>query len=81
MVVAATAALGEAQAARGTSPQPAEASTQALAIDDTDWSVWFDLALASSGRPRSALSQALRLNPLSPEIASWRAATTRTGAK
>ena len=68
--------VGEAQAATGDLSAARRSFAAALAIDDTDWSVWFDLALASSGPARAhALSQALRLNPLSPEIASWRAET------
>ncbi len=76
VVSAAAARSVKRRPRRGISPPRAGASPQALAIDDTDWSVWFDLALASSGPARAhALSQALRLNPLSPEIASWRAET------
>ena len=68
--------IGEAQAATGDLAAARASFADALAIDRADWTVWLDLAIASGGSGRArALSQALRLNPLSPEIASWRAAT------
>ena len=45
----------------------------AAAKDPADWSIWLDLALASSGpERRHALAEAARLNPLDPVIASFR---------
>jgi Flp pilus assembly protein TadD len=64
--------LGEAQAARGES-RPALASfRKAVARDPGDWTIWLDLAVAARGAERrDAFARASRLNPLSPEIASW----------
>jgi cytochrome c-type biogenesis protein CcmH/NrfG len=46
---------------------------KALAEDPGDWNLWFDLARASEGRAQvAALSNARRLNPLSPEVAAFR---------
>jgi hypothetical protein len=46
---------------------------RAAAKDAADWSIWLDLALASSGpERRQALAEAGRLNPLDPVIASFR---------
>ena len=46
---------------------------KAAAKDPADWSVWLDLALASSGRERRhALTEAIRLNPLDPVVASFK---------
>jgi hypothetical protein len=74
--------LGEALAAEGNLAAARADFTKALSIDDTDWSVWLDLAIASQGATQQrALSHALALNPLSPEIASWRATVTPTSAK
>jgi hypothetical protein len=40
--------------------------------DRADWSIWLDLALVSTGsEQRRARAAALKLNPLSPEIASF----------
>jgi hypothetical protein len=45
----------------------------AAAKDPADWSIWLDLALASSGpERRHALAEATRLNPLDPVVASFR---------
>jgi len=62
--------LGEAQLAQG-NPTAAQASFQtALAKDRSNWRLWLDLALASNGPQgrRTNGEQALRLNPLSPEL-------------
>ena len=46
---------------------------RAAAKDPSDWSIWLDLALASSGpERRHALAEASRLNRLQPVIASLR---------
>jgi hypothetical protein len=65
--------LGEAQLAAG-KLAPARASfRKAIAKEPTDWELWFRLAEASSGREqRRALAEALRLNPRSPELATFR---------
>ena len=65
--------LGEAQAGAG-NPAAARASfRKAIAKEPRDWTLWFDLAQVSSGRTEAAaFAQALRLNPLSPELAAWR---------
>ena len=45
---------------------------KAAAKDPADWSIWLDLALASSGRERrDALAEAAQLNPLDPVVASF----------
>jgi hypothetical protein len=45
---------------------------RAAAKDPADWSIWLNLALASSGpERRAALDEAARLNPLDPVIASF----------
>lgn len=46
---------------------------RAIAKDSGDWELWYDLALATSGRAqRRALARAERLNALSPEIAEFK---------
>ncbi len=66
--------VGEAQLARG-ELGPAQASfRKAIGKDGSDWSLWLDLARASEGRAQlAALERASQLNPLSPEIAQFRA--------
>jgi tetratricopeptide (TPR) repeat protein len=62
--------LGEAQLRAGDFAAARQSFREALAKDPDDWFLWFDLAGASSGAARrAALAHALRLNPLSPEIA------------
>jgi hypothetical protein len=52
---------------------------RALAKDSGNWQLWFNLAAASRGRERQeALRRAHRLNPLSPEIADYRASLRET---
>jgi tetratricopeptide (TPR) repeat protein len=42
---------------------------RALELNDRSWSIWFDLAVASSGPGRErALERAIALNPLGPEV-------------
>ena len=48
--------------------------TLPLAEDDRNWALWLDLATVSKGSTqRAALKRALQLNPLTPEIAQFRA--------
>jgi O-antigen ligase len=63
-------ALAEAQLGRNDLDGARESFRRALARDERDWSLWFDLALLSEGPERDrALAQAHALNPLDPEIA------------
>jgi Flp pilus assembly protein TadD len=62
--------LGEARLARREDDAARTSLRRALALDRRDWSIWYDLALVEEGAARErALSEALRLNPLSPELA------------
>lgn len=59
--------LGDASAARGS-------LRRAIAKEPDDWSLWLALAQASEGAAqRRALAAAARLNPLSPEVETFRA--------
>jgi hypothetical protein len=52
---------------------------RALAKDSGNWQLWFNLAAASRSRERlEALRRAHQLNPLSPEIADYRASLRET---
>jgi tetratricopeptide (TPR) repeat protein len=65
--------LGEAQVSAGKLAAARESFREAIAKDRGDWTLWFQLAEASTGRERArALVEASRLNPLSPEIADAR---------
>ena len=65
--------LGEAQLASGRVAAAQVSFKKAIAKDDGDWSLWFDLARATTGKAqRAALAQASTLDPLSPEIAIFR---------
>jgi hypothetical protein len=67
--------LGEAQTLGGELAAARASYRQAIAKDPRNWSLWFELAGASSGAARErALAVASRLNPLSPEIADVRRA-------
>jgi len=67
--------LGEAQLAAGELRAARDSLRRAIRRDRTDWSLWYDLAEASSGHARArALAEAARLNPLSPEVATLRGA-------
>jgi O-Antigen ligase/Tetratricopeptide repeat len=67
--------LGEAQLGAGEAAAARESFRRAIAEEPTDWFLWFRLAEASTGAQRErALARASRLNPLSPEIAEFRAA-------
>ena len=64
---------GEAELAQHRAAAARASFRKAIAKDRSDWELWVDLALASPqpARRRAALV-ALRLNPLSPEIAASR---------
>jgi hypothetical protein len=65
--------LGEAQLAQGQSAAAQVSFRKAIGKDKGDWNLWLDLARASTGKTqRAALAQATKLNPLSPEIATFR---------
>ena len=65
--------LGEAQYQEGKRAAARASFRRAIAADPSDWSIWLDLAVAGTGAERrQAFAQASRLNPLSPEIASYR---------
>jgi hypothetical protein len=65
--------LGEAELGQGDTKAAIASFNQALGKSPGDWNVWFDMARATTGRPRQqALDRAARLNPLSPEIAELR---------
>jgi O-Antigen ligase len=65
--------LGEAQVVAGKRAAARESFRKAITKDRRDWTLWFQLAEASSGaRRQRALDEASRLNPLSPEIAAAR---------
>ena len=66
--------LGEAQLGQGLLAAARVSFRKALSKDDGDWSLWFDLARASTGKAQAvALAHASRLDPHSPEIAEFRA--------
>jgi hypothetical protein len=63
--------LGEAQVGAGRLVEARATLHRAIAKDRGDWELWFDLALAErrgSAAQTRALREALRLNPLSPEV-------------
>jgi O-antigen ligase len=62
--------LGEAQLAAGDTAGARRSFQHAIHVDRADWNAWFGLAEASTGHARqTALREAARLNPLSPEVA------------
>jgi O-antigen ligase len=62
--------LGEGRVLAGSKRSGLAAMRQAAADDPGDWTIWFDLAAATSGAEhRAALARAKALNPQSPEIA------------
>ena len=66
--------LGEAELGQGDLPAARRAFGEAISQDPGDWESWLDLARASLGRERlRAIERGLRLNPLSPELAEFRA--------
>ncbi len=67
------AQLGDTQRLRGNNAGARTSYRVAIARDPNDYLTWLNLALASSGAARTtAAREALRLNPLSPEINSLR---------
>jgi Flp pilus assembly protein TadD len=65
--------LGDAQLQQGKLAEARSSFRRALEKDPRDWGLWLDLALASEGQARSEAARvALRLNPLSPQIAALR---------
>jgi O-antigen ligase len=64
---------GEAELAQGRTAAAQVSFRNAIRKDSSDWSLWLDLARASSGEvQRRALARATMLDPLSPEIAAFR---------
>ena len=73
-------AIGRAQLARGDVGSAAASFRKAIAKDEGDWNLWLDLARATQGaEQQAAISRALALNPLSPEIAQLRKELGETG--
>lgn len=65
--------LGEAQLARGQVAAAQVSFRKAIAKDNGDWNLRFDLARATAGKTqRAALAQATKLDPLSPELTAFR---------
>jgi hypothetical protein len=65
--------LGEAELGLGDTQAAVASFEKAIRKSPGDWSVWFDVARATTGTAqRAALDHAARLNPLSPEIAELR---------
>jgi O-Antigen ligase len=64
--------MAEAQAAANHLEAARVSLRKAVAKEPKDWTLWFDLAQVSSGEARkAALDEALRLDPMSAEIANW----------
>jgi hypothetical protein len=64
---------GHAYLARGERERAEGALRTAIEKDPEDWELWLDLALATRGRERREVAaEAVRLNPLGPELASLR---------
>ena len=73
--------LGEAQSAMGKRVAARASFRKALAKNQQDWTIWLDLAVASSGAERThAFAEATQLDPLSPEIASWKASVPKASS-
>jgi O-antigen ligase len=67
--------LGEVQFGYGDLAAARQSFRRAIAKNPEDWNLWFDLALASHGKPlREAVAQATGLNPRDPELAALRRA-------
>lgn len=70
--------LGEAELALGEDAAARGSLRRAVALDRGQWSVWFDLALASRGLERGiAITRARELNPRSLEVADLAADISR----
>jgi len=66
--------LGNAQLAAGDVAAARESFAHEVRLDRTNWRAWLDAARAATPRARAAdLRTATRLNPFSPEIASFKA--------
>ena len=73
--------LGEAQLAQGNTKAAQASFHKAIRTDSSDWNLWLDLARASAGKAQaSALAEAAKLNPLSPEIKELRTELGQSGA-
>jgi hypothetical protein len=71
--------VAEGEYAQGNLRAARTSLRRALAKDSGNWQLWFNLAAASRGRERlEALRRAHQLNPLSPEIADYRASPRET---
>jgi len=67
------ALLGEAQLGEGQTHAAQASFRQAIYKDSGDWSLWLDLARASTEKEQaSALAHASRFDPLSPEVAEFK---------
>ena len=65
--------LGEAQFGANDLAAARASFRKAITQDRREWTLWYELALASQGNARRrALAEARRLNPQSPEIANLR---------
>lgn len=65
--------VGDAELALARPFRARASYNKAIGKTPNDWSLWFDLARASTGRQqRDALGRAAALNPLSPEVAQFR---------
>jgi hypothetical protein len=65
--------LGEAQVGAKDLVAARASFRKAIARDRREWTLWYELALASQGTAQlQALAEASRLNPRSPEIADLR---------
>jgi len=70
-----------AEVALGQLPAARASFREATRRDPHDWSLWFELAQASSGQARhAALARALRLNPKSPELQTYQRAAGAASA-
>lgn len=70
---------GEAQAARGQNAAARVSIARAISIDPSIWQLWLDLAVVTGGMQRThAFARAEQLNPMSPEIASWKASLAQS---
>jgi O-antigen ligase len=73
--------LGEAQLGLGRDADAEASFRRAISRSPRDWTLWFDLARASSGRAQAeALDQAARLDPLAPELVELRKELRGQGA-
>ncbi|OAI55577.1 hypothetical protein AYO48_03380 [Gaiella sp. SCGC AG-212-M14] len=65
--------LGEAQYAEGNFAAARTNFRKAISKDRNNWLIWADLAASSTGAEfRAAAQEALRLNPLAPELAGFK---------